>query len=1451
MFSQNEEVNEDLAITFSKKRPQNQQQQDRSIKNDQPPQQNSNLEGQDQENNTQKNEPNNIDQSEKINDFQKKQNYFQKIQSTTLSRKLNAIIQSEKVDFKRDEDVDILLSAINNQQKSYYEAKLAVMVFQQLDFFDKKQIFQVTDSISQIINKSIKVHSFSKYSCIQEHGQLSNSIYIILRGQAAVLRVEQTKKHHSSSFLSIKEKSRKLLETHSLIKHKQDLNISLTLTQENQHKNAQETLKNSLHNIDAQYQSHSQQNMSDKAKYIEYRIQHGQIKYFHNLNEEILKKNYSYAQAKKEALAKHMSKTDMIQIFKQKVEQLKEDHQIYSQLSINDKDFIKQNYTHHHLTKILNIGDYFSEESLIYETHSNGNVISLDDNCLAISLSREGFESFVKNYYFKIINSRLNFLKQYKFFDCIAERDILNIIPEIKELSLGKNNLLFKEGDPCDEIFFLQSGQLELQKNYSVQELNQMMIEYKNELRGQFAENNNKFYIDISHNVNKKGKHQNPVDKIIQNYQGISVKRTNKDKTNLNLLSIARDNFRNMRLVTLYQYTPGSFCGDKELFEELSIRKNRVVVVSHEATILSIKTQLLLNVLKLNKTYEMMVAESQKKNEFYMQRTIDYILLNQNFNKKKSLGTSELMEIINQRKKINIKMKEEEKQEEQIQYEENKADLNVYETKQKRVEIKNKTKQTNKNQEREENLDQLQLNQKEKILTEYAQEQLNKVDFKENFERDDFEGMDNLNKSLVKRMNILKQGDSIFDSTMPKHLKEIIIKKIKQLRHLTPASVKGVIAKVLNEDKKIRSVSIQNKNQQNHQQQFSSLRPQKNQLRPKTVMVNSSQESLQFFTDLNENLQIQNQKISRKNYQNQNQSRSLVNLSQQDQGFVSLENQQRDHDELIKQLANNPIKEIFKSYQKGKKNFKQIFLQSIDNKQKRRDSIQMLKKGIKIEAIMREKREKDFQEYMSEELEDKRIKVLKKKSEQSKLQISENQKRQLDDEKVYQKDLSKFEYFNRQNIKINRNLSANYIQKGNNIRQLNQNQSFSQERSKSPPPALSKFRSANQQSKEVTLNDNFMEKNQSLEDNIAKQNILQGQIQGIQKNKDKTSIRESILSHFTEKNSQNSYQSFPETQFTTERNDAEYQLHDIRKMNSEQSNLFTSQGCQTRYQFNDQNYFKNDDILVKEFLTERDVPQTKKQILLANAQTSPKNTQSSLKEFIQYQANSKKLAQFQKTKKINYYRRLIDQSVDAIKEDYSTNEAPKNKCQHPNLLITLSDYEENRLFNNNGETKMTNQLEKIKELIQLNKNLNSNSSNSISQNRFQSYATGFQKNVSNNQSNNCKNRSFIAIDFQQNNNSIYGLTSSKGHRKLLSTTGYNKMQNNINEVLSPKTNPITYSTLSTKVTSKLAQKNALKETNIHKINLEKSKQRSINIPISMGIRRKCLSQNQCEFNSAY
>ncbi|KAL4464842.1 hypothetical protein ABPG74_011403 [Tetrahymena malaccensis] len=1452
MLQQQEEINEELASINKIKQPQSQQQQNRDIHYDQPAQLNINLEDQDLERNALKNEQIKTDQIEKINELQQKQNNFQKVQGTTLNRKLNAIIQSEKVDFKREEDIEILLSAINNQQKSSYEAKLAVMAFQQLDFFDKKQIFQVSDSLSQIINKSIKVHSFSKYSCIQEHGQQSNSIYIILRGQAAVLRVEPIKQRHSSSFFSIKEKSRKLSEINNQNKHKQDLNISF---QENQHKIEQEKQKNSLHNIDAQYQSHSHLNINDKEKFIEYRIQHDLIKRFNSLNEDILRKNYSYAQAKKEALAKHMSKTDLIQMFKQKLEQIKEDENIYSQLSVNDCEYIKQNYYHHHLTKILNIGDYFCEESLIYETHTNGNLISLDDNCLVISLSREGFECIVMNYYFKIINSRLNFLRQYKFFDCIAERDILNIIPQIKELSLGKNNLLFKEGDPSDEIFFLYSGQLELQKNYSVQELNQIIIEYKNNLKGKLAENNNKFYFDISHNVNNRRKHQSPMDKIIQNCQGISVKRTNKDKTNLNLLSSARDNFRNMRLVTLYQYTPGSFCGDKELFEEIPIRQNRVVVVSHQASILSINTQLLLNVLKLNKTYEIMVAESQKKNEFYMQRTIDYILLNQNFNKKKSLGTSELMEIINQRKKINIKMKEEEKQEEQIQIEENKADQNIQEFRQRNVETKNKAKQTNKNQDGEDNLDQqLQLNQKENIHSEIAQQQqLNKADYKEIFDRDDFEGMDNLNKSLVKRMNILKQGDSIFDSTMPKHLKEIIIKKIKQLRHLTPASVKGVIAKVINEDKKIRSVSIQNKNQQNNQQQSPSAKPHKKQQRPKTVLINSSQQSEYFLNDLNEDLHSQHQKSSRKNNQDQNQSRSLVILSKQQQDLITLEKQQTDNDELIKQLANNPIKQIFKSYQKGKKNFKQIFLQSIQNKQQRRDSIQMLKKGIKIEAIMRDKREKDFQEYMNEELEDKRIKVLKRKPDENKLQSDENQKNQLENHRIYSKEQNKFDQLNNQNVKINRNLSANNIQsKGNNINQLNQNQSFQKQRSNSPPPALSKFRQDHFQVRQATQNDNYLGNILSQDGSIVKQNILQGQIQGIQKNKDKTSIRESIMSHFTEKNSQASYQSFPETQFTTERNDTEYKINDIQRFNSEQINSLTNQGCQTRYKFNDQNYFTNDDILVKEFLTEREVPQTKKQMQLVNTQISPKNTQTSLKDFVQYQTSSRKLAQFSKMKQANNNRMLNDQSIDAIKEDYSINQAPKRKCQHPNLLITLSDYEENKFTFNNGDTKKMNQLEKIKELIMLNKNLNTNSSNLTSQNRFQSPAMGFQKGLSNNQNQSSKNRSFIVTDFQQNNNSIYGLISSKGHRKLLSTTSNckDKMQSTANEALSPKTNPISYSTLSTKFMPRLSQNNAQKETNIHKINLEKSKQRQINIPVSMGIRRKCISQNQCEFNSA-
>lgn len=77
-------------------------------------------------------------------------------------------------------------------------------------------------------------------------------------------------------------------------------------------------------------------------------------------------------------------------------------------------------------------------------------------------LPRKAIVHIAKQYFTSEVSERAAFLKQFSFFESLQERDLLNIIIDFKQTSRRKDAVLFKEGEPVSEVFFIKHGAVEL-----------------------------------------------------------------------------------------------------------------------------------------------------------------------------------------------------------------------------------------------------------------------------------------------------------------------------------------------------------------------------------------------------------------------------------------------------------------------------------------------------------------------------------------------------------------------------------------------------------------------------------------------------------------------------------------------------------------------------------------------------------------------------------------------------------------------------------------------------------------------------------------------------------------------------------------------------------------------------------------------------------------------------
>ncbi|KAL4448757.1 hypothetical protein ABPG74_012846 [Tetrahymena malaccensis] len=251
------------------------------------------------------------------------------------------------------------------------------------------------------------------------------------------------------------------------------------------------------------------------------------------------------------------------------------DASVYTGEEQEDLYQIKKIYPNLECVKIYKPGEAFGEISLMTNSSRTATMVCREDTYL-MTLNKQGFEKIVGAYHEYIVRERLAFLQKFSFFKDIHPSKLLSILHFMNIEKFEQKNVIYKQGDDVDYVYFIKQGEIELFTNISLDPLAQ-------------DEENTKSY-----SPNKSIKY-NIVD---QN----KISKKLKKKIPISILG------------------PNNIFGEEEIQLNINKRKCEAVVYSLEASLFIIRKDKLIDCLKLNNTLDIFWKTIQNRQKFTSER---------------------------------------------------------------------------------------------------------------------------------------------------------------------------------------------------------------------------------------------------------------------------------------------------------------------------------------------------------------------------------------------------------------------------------------------------------------------------------------------------------------------------------------------------------------------------------------------------------------------------------------------------------------------------------------------------------------------------------------------------------------------------------------------------------------------------------------------------------------
>jgi hypothetical protein len=110
----------------------------------------------------------------------------------------------------------------------------------------------------------------------------------------------------------------------------------------------------------------------------------------------------------------------------------------------------------------LKEGDHFGDFALIHKKPRSATILCLED-CLFAVIDKNMYDEDlknIKNYH----NARIKYLKSVPFFTSWTRTTLAKFTYYLKRHTFKRNQIVYKEGDPCESVFFVINGEFEVLK---------------------------------------------------------------------------------------------------------------------------------------------------------------------------------------------------------------------------------------------------------------------------------------------------------------------------------------------------------------------------------------------------------------------------------------------------------------------------------------------------------------------------------------------------------------------------------------------------------------------------------------------------------------------------------------------------------------------------------------------------------------------------------------------------------------------------------------------------------------------------------------------------------------------------------------------------------------------------------------------------------------------------
>jgi len=176
----------------------------------------------------------------------------------------------------------------------------------------------------------------------------------------------------------------------------------------------------------------------------------------------------------------YISLIEVDENIKKNTEKLHYLNQLNIEFDTKDEDKKLTKIPNYEMISILSEGDTFGEFALEnINKKRKAAIIALSDCDFAV-INKMEYNELIKDSVNKSKNKFFNLIYKYKIFDSITygtfDRKYYN---HFKYLKMKKNEILFNEGNVCDEVYFIVNGEYELYVDKNIQEVNEIILQLK------------------------------------------------------------------------------------------------------------------------------------------------------------------------------------------------------------------------------------------------------------------------------------------------------------------------------------------------------------------------------------------------------------------------------------------------------------------------------------------------------------------------------------------------------------------------------------------------------------------------------------------------------------------------------------------------------------------------------------------------------------------------------------------------------------------------------------------------------------------------------------------------------------------------------------------------------------------------------------------------------------